>query len=344
MLVCFALRVRWENQSHCDVCKIIWIIISKLFPETIHLALCCFFHLNLFTHSILKKFQSQLVPVLTHIKIKEHTTCYFIFGNSDRHCLRGKEEGLFKWQFKMWFSIEPVLSKVSFLLFWPFLHFLLLICFLSSLTVMYSSFPPLLCILYFSSTSLWHDAPFPAFCLFPFTGFSFLISNSCPFFAHVFITFLLHVNVCISSISLPRLLNTPLSFLYDPLTIFLLLQPSFALFPFASSIGWLSWRSLPWSLQRRCTTMSTRGLQTTSTFKQGNGSQNQKCMALTHPINAFIYSKRVLHSHWDCLQCSNNTGACRESRCTKNSMLPKRKPTKKVSFSTSYNPDLVLVY
>lgn len=45
-------------------------------------------------------------------------------------------------------------------------------------------------ILYFSSTSLWHDAPFPAFRLFPFTGFSFLFSNSCPFFPHVFITFL----------------------------------------------------------------------------------------------------------------------------------------------------------
>lgn len=76
---------------------------------------------------------------------------------------------------------------------------------------------------------------------------------------------------------------------------------------FCRSIGWLSWRSLPWSLRRRCMTTSTRGPQTTSIFRRGNGSFNHKCMALTHPINVLIRSGGASQSHWDRLQCSNNT-------------------------------------
>lgn len=112
------------------------------------------------------------------------------------------------------------------------------------------------------------------------------------------------------------ILTSPLLF---PRSLVLLFSSSFA-----SSIGWLSLRSLPWSLRRRCMTTSTRGPQTTSTFRQGNGSLNHKCMALTRPINVFICSKRALQSHCDRLQCSNNTGAGREPRWTPKPILLKK--------------------
>lgn len=43
------------------------------------------------------------------------------------------------WRLKMWSLVQPVLSKVSFLFYWPFIYLLLPICLISSLTVMYSS-------------------------------------------------------------------------------------------------------------------------------------------------------------------------------------------------------------
>lgn len=191
----------------------------------------------------------------------------------------------------MWFSLGLVLSKDSFLLCWPFLYLLLPICFLSSLTLMYPSCQiPLSAsfISLFSSASLWRDKPLPAFPFFPLTGFSFLFSYFCPFFPLVFITFLsfFSVDVSVFSISWLPLYNTFPSFIswYSPSLphLHLPLLPHIPSFPsrllfffsssFASSIGWLSLRSLPWSLRRLCTTTSTRGPQTTSTFRQGNGS------------------------------------------------------------------------
>lgn len=168
---------------------------------------------------------------------------------------------------------------------------------------------------------------------FQFTCFSSLFSNFCPFFS------LLSpppfpVNVCLfhvvtSSPEHRSLLNIRLNaLLIIILTSPLLLPRSLVLLfssSFASSIGWLSLRSLPWSLRRRCMTTSTRGPQTTSTFRQGNGSLNHKCMALTRPINVFICSKRALQSHCDRLQCSNNTGAGWESRWTPKLILLKKK-------------------
>lgn len=168
---------------------------------------------------------------------------------------------------------------------------------------------------------------------FQFTCFSSLFSNFCPFFS------LLSpppfpVNVCLFHVVTSSPEHRSLLYIrLNALLIIILTSP--LLFPrslvllfsssFASSIGWLSLRSLPWSLRRRCMTTSTRGPQTTSTFRQGNGSLNHKCMALTRPINVFICSKRALQSHCDRLQCSNNTGAGWESRWTPKLILLKKK-------------------
>lgn len=170
---------------------------------------------------------------------------------------------------------------------------------------------------------------------FQFTCFSSLFSNFCPFFS------LLSpppfpVNVCLFHVVTSSPEHRSLLYIrLNALLIIILTSP--LLFPrslvllfsssFASSIGWLSLRSLPWSLRRRCMTTSTRGPQTTSTFRQGNGSLNHKCMALTRPINVFICSKRALQSHCDRLQCSNNTGAGWESRWTPKLILLKKRKT-----------------
>lgn len=183
----------------------------------------------------------------------------------------------------MWFSVELVLSKVSFLSYWPFLHLLLPICLLPSLRVMYSSCKiPLSAsfISLFSTTCLRRDKPFPLFPLFPFTDFSFPFSNFCPFFPPLSLYFPScwslpqhpsHFYICLLiSPSSSLIFTSPCSL--TPHVFHLSILFFFSSSPSPSSIGWLSLRSLPWSLRQRCTTTSTRGPQTTSTFRQGNGS------------------------------------------------------------------------
>lgn len=188
----------------------------------------------------------------------------------------------------MWSSIELVLSKVSFLHSWPFLYHPLHICFLSSPTVMYSSCQiPLSAsfISLFSSTSLRRDEPFPAFpvfsihwllipllqflsilssCVYNFL-FSILLRPSSTPSPPTCTLYILNIHLLLLISTFPMLpLTTPLP---SSLLFFFFFSSSFAY-----SIGWLSLRSLPWSLRQRCTTTSTRGPQTTSTFRQGNGS------------------------------------------------------------------------
>ena len=229
-------------------------------------------------------------------------TLSFIFGNSDKshRDVRGREDGrVLKWQFEVSLSLELVLSKVSFRIVWPFLRLLLLLPHLFPLipdghpcVTRAKHFPSS------SSISTFHLHIFMAWCtiscsppppFFPFTGFSFLSCNIWPFFSLVSITFrsrsLPSMSLSFPSHCLP-LLNTFLSStrssLYPSPYLHLAIAsspppPPLSLPPFLSSIsacsiGWLSWRSLPWSSRRQCTTTSTRGPQTTSTFRQGNGS------------------------------------------------------------------------
>lgn len=110
----------------------------------------------------------------------------------------------------MWFSIENVLSEVFFLLLWPFLYSLLLICFLSCLTVIYSSCPILLSASFISPLHLYdmihHSLPSIFFHSLA-SHFSSLIPVH-SFLMCSLLSFLLPVNVCIFSISLHTLLNT----------------------------------------------------------------------------------------------------------------------------------------
>lgn len=182
-------------------------------------------------------------------------------------------------QLKMWLSVEPVLSKVSFLFYWPFIYLLLPICLISSPTVMYSSLW-----LFVRNSSLLHlydvmDRSLPSLFPFPFPGFSFLFFNFCPFFLLLFITCPSNLPLCLFyPVTSPQrcsyfcihLLLTPLSPSSTPPHFTTPCSPDSS--SFASSTGWLSLRSSPWSLQRQCTTTSTLGPQTTSTFRQGNGS------------------------------------------------------------------------
>lgn len=137
-----------------------------------------------------------------------------------------------------------------------------------------------LCAQLFSFTSLWCDGPFPPFSFsISIPGFSFLFFNFCPFFLLLFITCPSNLPLCLlypvtspqhCSYFCTHLLLTPLSPSSTPPHCTTPCSPHSS--SFASSTGWLSLRSSPWSLQRRCTTTSTLGPQTTSTFRQGNGS------------------------------------------------------------------------
>lgn len=173
-------------------------------------------------------------------------------------------------------------------LIWPFLSLLL--------PVLYSWLQCVLHAEYFWMHLLHHFSP-PnlfvvimasrcfAFTFLPFTGFSSLPPDLCPFFPLLFITYLLSCQCCclfllvaypppFSSVSFS---GYPLHLIMFPCPPSSPLPPLLLSFFLARSIGWLSSRSLPWSLRLRCTTTSTREPQTTSTFRHGNGSRRHKC-------------------------------------------------------------------